>query len=145
MPSITCTRPWLAAIVVLLLGGCTSDVPVLTTQAGLACVDDSPHCIGQRQAALKTLTADPKRSWINERPDAAAYASGVRLFAFKTMKKDLSCTDLEVGRREADQAPSVLRASGNVLTPAQISRGVILASEVGRELGKELRRRCRKS
>jgi hypothetical protein len=39
-----------------------------------------------------------------------------------------------------------LRGPGGAgLTPAQISRGVILASEVARELAKEIKRRCQKT
>jgi hypothetical protein len=49
------------------------------------------------------------------------------------------------GRNEADKAPGVLRGpSGANLTPAQISRGVMLAGEVSRELAAEMKRRCKK-
>ncbi len=34
---------------------------------------------------------------------------------------------------------------GANLTPAQVSRGVILASEVSHELAAEMKRRCKKS
>ncbi len=134
-----------ALLAVMLLAGCavgenTEPIP----RAGLGCVDDSPACVSQRQATLKTLVQDQSRGWIKEPVNAAAYASGVRLFAFKTKKKDLSCTELQQGRQEADGAPSSLRGSGTGLTPAQVSRGVMLAAEVGRELGNEFNRRCKK-
>jgi hypothetical protein len=97
-------------------------------QAGMACV------------------ADPGRDWVKEPPSAHAYASGVRLFAFKTKKKELSCDELAMGRKEADAAPGVLRSPGNGgLTPAQVSRGVMFAAEVSRELGNEMGRRCKKA
>jgi hypothetical protein len=75
---------------------------------------------------------------------AAAYASGVRLFAFKSKKKELSCAELQAGKREADAGPAILRAPGNGLSHSQVSRGVILAHEVSRELGREIERRCGK-
>lgn len=115
-------------------------------QAGMACVDDSPECIAKRQAALRQLVSDPGRAWVKEPPSAHAYASGVRLFAFKTKKKELTCDELAMGRKEADAAPGVLRSPGNGgLTPAQVSRGVMFAAEVSRELGNEMGRRCKKA
>jgi hypothetical protein len=128
------------------LAGCSGNgVSVTTPGAGLKCVDDSPGCIAERQATMKAMLADPSRSWVTQRPDAAAYASGVRLFAFKSKKKELSCAELQAGKREADAGPAVLRTPGNGLTHSQVSRGVILAGEVSRELGRELSRRCSKT
>lgn len=137
----------LISLIALLAGGCAGGdgINYTTAQAGLRCVDDSPSCISQRQSTLKALVSDPQRSWISQRPDAAAYASGVRLFAFKTKKKDLSCAELQTGRQEADAGPAILRAGGNGLSPAQVARGVILAGEISRELGNEYNRRCRKT
>ena len=129
-----------------LLVACSGNgVSVTTPGAGLKCVDDSPTCIAERQATMKAMLADPNRSWIAQRPDAAAYASGVRLFAFKTKKKEMSCAELHAGKREADAGPAILRTPGNGLSHSQVSRGVILAHEISRELGRELGRRCGKT
>lgn len=134
------------AILACLLTACGGNgIGVTTPGAGLKCVDDSPTCVAERQATMKAMLADPNRSWISQRPDAAAYASGVRLFAFKTKKKELSCAELQAAKREADAGPAILRTPGNGLSHSQISRGVILAHEVGRELGRELSRRCSSS
>ena len=122
------------------------DGPDIASPAGLGCVDDSLECITKRQAALRQLVADKDRSWVKVPPNAASYASGVRLFAYKTKKKELSCEELSAGRREADGAPGVLRGpQAAQLTPAQASRGIMLAGEVSRELGNEMARRCRKT
>ncbi len=131
----------------LVLAGCaTSEPPKVGQHSGLACVDDSVECISRRQSALRQMMADSQRGWVREQPTPHAYATGVRLFAFKTKKKELSCDELSHGRREADAAPGVLRGPGGQgLTPAQISRGVMLAGDVGRELGNEFNRRCRKA
>ncbi len=150
-------RPFAAHGHVLVMGGllvcCTAilaacsgnGVTVTTPGAGLKCVDDSPNCIAERQATMKAMLNDQSRGWVAQRPDAAAYASGVRLFAFKSKKKELSCAELQAGKREADSGPAVLRAPGNGLTHSQVSRGVILAHEVSRELSRELSRRCGQS
>ena len=129
-----------------LLSGCAGgDQPeISSSHSGLACVDDSFECIGRRKATLQAMVADPARKWVKEPPTAHGYASGVRLFAFKSKKKDLSCDELAHGRKEADGAPVALRANGTGLTPAQVSRGAMLAHDVGRELGNEYNRRCKK-
>ena len=117
--------------------------PDASVGPSLRCVDDSVACVAQRQSVLRSMTADRERRWVREPASADAYAGGVRLFAFKTKKQELSCGELAAGRREADAGPGVLRGpSGRHLTPAQISRGAMLATEVSRELQGEMRRRC---
>jgi hypothetical protein len=113
--------------------------------SGLSCVDDSAECIERRQRTLRYLVDDKDRAWVKAHPPPEAYASGVRLFALKSKKKELTCEELAHARNEADKAPAVLRGpSGAKLTPAQVSRGVMLAVEVSRELAAEMKRRCRK-
>jgi hypothetical protein len=63
----------------------------------------------------------------------------------KTKKTELTCNELQIGRNEAEGAARVLRGpEGRSLSPAQISRGVILGEEVSRELAREHKRRCRR-
>jgi hypothetical protein len=114
-------------------------------RAGMACLDDSPECVEQRQVALKSMMADKDRRWVKEPATAQAHASGVRLFAYRSRKKELSCEELAHGKREADNAPKSLRGpDGKGLSPAQISRASMFAAEVSKELGDEMRlRRCR--
>jgi len=114
-------------------------------RAGLSCIDDSPDCVGQRQATLKSMLGDQDRKWVREPTTAQAHASGVRLFAFRSQKKELSCEQLAVGRREADSVPKALKGpEGKSMSPAQVSRTNMLAAEVGRELAAEMRaRRCK--
>jgi hypothetical protein len=111
--------------------------------AGYSCIDDSAHCVEQRQTALKALLADKYRTWVKEMPTPHAHASGVRLFAFRASKAELSCEELAHGRREAEAAPKALKGQPGI-SPAQISRAAMFAAEVQRELAAELkRRRCR--
>jgi hypothetical protein len=114
-------------------------------RAGLSCIDDSPECVDQRQATLKSMLDDGDRRWVKEPTSSTAHASGVRLFAFRSRKKDLSCEELAVGRREADSVPKSLRGpEGKALSPAQVSRATMFAAEVSRELAAEMRaRRCK--
>ena len=111
---------------------------------GLHCVDDSAGCVAERSAALHELSNDKSRGWIKQSAPPAAYASGVRLFAYKQKKRELSCDELAVGRREADAGVGVLRGpEGKNFTTAQVARGVMLAQEVSRELANEMKRRCK--
>lgn len=123
--------------------GCTGPDVSSGPSSGLSCVDDSSDCVERRQRTLRYLVDDKDRTWVTAHAPPEAYASGVRLFALKSKKKELSCDELAHGRNEADRAPGVLRGAGN-LTPAQVSRGIMLASEVSRELAAEMKRRCKK-
>ena len=115
------------------------------TKAGLSCVDDSKECLEHRQTALKALLADKERKWVKQPATVEAHASGVRLFAFRSRKKELSCEELAHARREADSAPKALRGpEGKGLSPAQISRASMFAAEVSKEMAAEMKaRRCR--
>ena len=132
-----------ASLVALLLAACTTDGgPELGK--GLHCVDDSPGCLSERSATLANIMADKQKKWVREPAPAAAYASGVRLFAYKQRKRELTCEELTIGRKEADAGPNALRElEGKGLTTAQVARGVMLSQEVSRELSNELKRRCR--
>jgi hypothetical protein len=67
----------------------------------------------------------------------------VRLFAYRSKKSELTCEELAHGRREAEAAPKSLRSTQG-LSPAQISRAMMFAAEVNKELSAEMRkRRCR--
>ena len=135
----------LVAIAAAVAGtACSSGIENQPTPVGLQCVDDSKHCIDQRSSALHTIMSDKERRWVREQPTPQAFASGVRLFAYKTRKRELSCDELAIGQREADSAPTTLRGPGaSQLSPAQVSRGLMLGAEVSRELAAERKRRCR--
>ncbi|MBL8564416.1 MAG: hypothetical protein JNM89_01725 [Hyphomicrobiaceae bacterium] len=136
----------LAVTVAMFSGGCAmNDASEPVQQGGMSCLDDSPACVSQRQAALRHLVTRSDRHWVKERASVDAYASGVRLFAFKNKKKELTCDELQVGRSEADAADRVLRGpDGKRLSPAQVSRGTMFAAEVSKELSREQARRCRR-
>ena len=107
------------------------------------CVDDSKACIDQRQATLRTLQSDKSRGWVRQPASVNSYATGVRLFAFKTEKARLTCDELAIGRREADGAPGILRSpQAHGLNPAVASRGMMFATDVSRDLNREQQRRC---
>ena len=141
------TLPALATLAAL-LAGCSGAVVDGGSNSGSpsanhGCVDDSKGCIDQRQASLRALQSDRSRGWVRHPASVNSYATGVRLFAFKTEKSRLTCEELSIGRREAEGAPGVLRsAQAHGLNPATVSRGLMFATEVSRELDREQQRRC---
>jgi hypothetical protein len=126
------------------LSACTGLLGPEDSKAGLSCVDDSSQCVEQRQATLKAMLEDKDRAWVKETATPHAHASGVRLFAFRSQKSQLTCEELARGRKEADAAPKSLKSSQG-LSPAQISRASMFAAEVSKELGAEMRKRHCKS
>ena len=133
-------------VAAIAVSGCEISNNPSGPSSGLTCIDDSPDCISRRQRTLQHLVDDNDRAWVKAHAPAEAYASGVRLFALKQKKRELSCDELAHGRNEADNAPTILRGpAGKTMTPAQVSRGIMLASEVSRELAAEMKRRCKKS
>jgi hypothetical protein len=127
----------------LMLSACTGLLSPEDSRAGLSCIDDSSECVERRQATLNAMLADKDRGWVKEPTTPQAHASGVRLFAFRSKKSELTCEELALGRREAEGAPKMLKGSQG-LSPAQISRASLFAAEVNRELAAEMKkRRCR--
>jgi len=139
-------RPAIAAALCgacLALTACSGSISLDDPRAGLSCIDDSAECVEQRQTTLKSMLADKDRSWVKEPASPLAHASGVRLFAFRSMKTELSCDELAHARKEAEGAPKALK-NGQGLSPAQISRASMFAAEVRSELAAEMKkRRCR--
>lgn len=127
----------------LALSACTGMLDPGDSKAGLSCVDDSPECVERRESTLKSMLADKSRTWVKEPATPQAHASGVRLFAFRSKKAEMTCEELALARKEAEGAPKALK-SAQGLSPAQISRASMFATEVNRELVAEMkRRRCR--
>jgi hypothetical protein len=141
----TRTAYFLSCSLAAALAGCSIGTGIeADSRAGLSCVDDSPECISRRQTTLRHLVEDKDRVWVKEPATTEAYASGVRLFAYKKQKTVLSCDELAHGKREADAARTALKSGTSKLTPAQVSRGTMLAAEVAKELQVEMGRRCKK-
>ena len=128
------------------LGACTgAGEDLVEAPKGVRCIDDSKRCIDQRQAVLKGLLADPQRKWVKEPATAEAHASGVRMFAYKQKKKELTCEELNAGAMEAASADQVLRAPGSGIPQTQVTRAAMLSKEVHKELTAEISRRCRRT
>jgi hypothetical protein len=87
---------------------------------------------------LRTLVKDPVRNWVGQPQSAEAYANGTRLFAYRVLKKKLTCDELRRALVETE-------AAGPSLQPARYEGARKLMGEVRRELSAENTKRCRKT
>jgi hypothetical protein len=97
----------------------------------------------QCKSALKKLVDDPKRGWVGEQQPAATYTSGMRLFAYRAMRKKLSCRELAMALTEVRAASKSLAGNVAGVSPDQLSRTRALSTQVEAELSKEQGGRCR--
>ena len=85
---------------------------------------------------LKILVTDPVRNWVGQPQSADAYANGTRLFAYRALKKKLSCDELRRALVETETATPSLKGP-------RYEGARKLMSDVRRELGAERTKRCR--
>jgi hypothetical protein len=92
---------------------------------------------------LKTMIESPDRGWIGKRPPPDAYANGTRLFAYRALKKQLTCGELRQAVAELSAVSRTLGGTVPGISPDQASRTRALSSQVHGELTKERAGRCR--
>jgi hypothetical protein len=160
----TVKRSRLAALAgLLLLAGCaaeTSDTSVFGqllgssegTPSGAPRVASAPASEPERKGCgsaaeckmvLKTMIESPDRGWIGLRPPPDAYANGTRLFAYKALRRQLTCGELSQAVDELSSVSQKLGSPVPGLSADQASRTRALSSQVHGELTKERRGRCR--
>src|SRR5262245_64300977 len=69
----------------------------------LDCGSDAA-CLSQ----LKALIDDPERRWIGSPLPPAEYARGIRLFAYRALRKRLTCSELVIALAEIEAARTAL-------------------------------------
>jgi hypothetical protein len=97
----------------------------------------------QCRAVLKTMIDNPDRGWIGQRPPLDAYANGTRLFAYRALRRQLTCGELKRAVTELAAASRSLSGPVSGMTPDQVSRTRDLSSQVEGELTRERDGRCR--
>ena len=102
-----------------------------------ACKTDS-DCV----VILSALIKDPKRAWIGQPQSAAEYANGTRFFAYRALRRTLTCRELTRASRDLDVAMSRLQAPSSDVTAAQAASALSLARAVKTELMSERAGRC---
>lgn len=104
-------------------------------------------CGSDAQCALllKAMVEDPTRKWIGQSVTPVEYANGTRLFAYKALVRQLTCTEIAMALLEIDAADKVFRNAVPGVTPTQAKRVAALNREVGSELRVEQAGRCKPS
>ena len=128
----------------LSLAACSgTEPPPPPPNAAAGCVDDSKHCIEMRGHALKAMLADGKRTWVTKPESPAAYATGVKLFAYRGTRDKLTCAELAHGREETRSMPQTLKP-GSVagMNDSRLAQVRDMSGQVHKELAKEFDRAC---
>jgi hypothetical protein len=97
----------------------------------------------QCKVMLKTMIDSPDRGWIGQRPAPDAYADGTRLFAYRALRKQLTCNELTAAVGELQAASKSLGGSVSGMSPDQLSRTRALSGQVEGELARERDGRCK--
>jgi hypothetical protein len=97
----------------------------------------------QCRAVLKTMIDSPDRGWIGQRPPPDTYANGTRLFAYRALRKQLTCGELNLAVNELAAAGRSLNGAVSGMSPDQASRTRALTSQVEGELAREREGRCK--
>lgn len=89
------------------------------------------------------MIENPDRGWIGQRPSPDVYANGTRLFAYRALRKQLTCGELSAAVDELHAVSQSLGGPVAGMSPDQASRTRDLCSQVQTELAKERAGRCR--
>jgi hypothetical protein len=101
--------------------------------------------VDQCVSVLKAMIDDPDRSWMRRPASATTLANGVRLFAYRTLRPKLSCSELTTALHEITIARAAYAGPVAGLQKSQIDRARALSAEVDGELRTERTARCRGS
>ena len=131
-------RTSLSAVVMLLSAGCTN--PGGTPPPGPALASSPPEAdvCGNPEACaawLRKAVKSPNRDWVGKLQSPDAYGNGTRLFAYRMLRKKLSCGELGLALGE-------LGTASNTLHSERHARARKLATDVTAELQAERTRRC---
>jgi hypothetical protein len=97
----------------------------------------------QCKVVLKTMIDSPDRGWIGQRQPPDAYANGTRLFAYRALRKQLTCSELGLAVAELGAASRSMGGPVAGMTADQLARTRALSGQVEGELTRERLGRCR--
>jgi hypothetical protein len=100
---------------------------------------DVPSC----ETLLRKMTEGADRSWIARSETPQGLLTGVRMFAYRTLRPKLTCAELGTALEQLRGVPAALRPPPAGSSPEDIARTTRLAAEVADELRAENEARCR--
>ena len=92
---------------------------------------------------LKAMIDDPSRSWIGKAQTPVEYANGTRLFAYRALRNQLTCSQLATALNEMMGVGSMFRGPVSGVLPVQAKRVLALNGDVEQELKAESAARCK--
>jgi hypothetical protein len=128
----------------LLLSGCTAagglNLPFSDAGAKATAAPAEDACGTPKDCAvhLKKLVNNPNRDWIGQPQSPDAYANGTRLFAYRVLRKRLTCDELQRAVEDTKAASFSLFS----LQEARYERARPLVAQVTKELSAEQTKRC---
>src|SRR5262245_50585595 len=131
-------RSGIAALVCL--AGCAGpvdEVPFTLIGQPKPAVADPDVCDTAQDcsARLRNLVMNADRNWIGVPQSADGYSNGIRLFAYRALRRKLTCGELQLAIED-------IKAAMSTLEKASYERARALAGEVMRELATEQGKRC---
>src|SRR5262245_32813803 len=136
-----CFSVWISGIAALVcLAGCSGqdgEIPFTLIGEPKPAVADPDVCDTAQDCAVRVrnLVKSPNRDWIGVPQSADGYSNGTRLFAYRTLRKKLTCGELQLALEDTKAAMSTLEK-------ASYERARALAGEVRGELATEQGKRC---
>jgi hypothetical protein len=117
--------------------------PQTRAQASVVAEPGRCHDVPSCETLLRKMTEGPDRSWIDRTDSPEALLTGVRMFAFRTLRPKLTCLELSVALEQLRGVPAALRPPPAGSSPEDIARTTRLAAEVHDELRAENEARCK--
>ena len=134
-----------ASTALLVVSGCSApggDLPLFPSlftnqEAPSGGSADADTCATPEACAakLKMLVSDPVRDWVGRPQPADSYPNGTRLFAYRALKKKLTCDELGRALAETEGVAPSLQAP-------RYDAARKLIKDVSRELHVEKANRC---
>jgi hypothetical protein len=105
---------------------------------------DEAGCAGVESCApvLKAMVSGPDRSWVQRPASPAVLANGVRLFAYRSLRSKLACSELATALTEVGAAARTFSGPVTGVAAEQTARVRSLSAEVKDELRAEHTQRC---
>jgi hypothetical protein len=91
---------------------------------------------------LRALVSNPDRRWVKQPEEPAAFANGVRLFAYMALQKQLTCDELAAALVETENAEKSFRGTVPGVRPLQVVAARRLSVRIARDLRAETAARC---
>ena len=114
--------------------------PQSTSAAKYPSCEKPEKCIDR----LRTLVGSPDRRWVKQPEAPAAFANGVRMFAYMALQKKLTCDELSAALLETENAERAFRGTVPGVRPMQVVAARRLSVRIARDLRAETTARCQR-